>query len=191
MKTSAELRNRPGVRTAARGGTMIPGKIPGNIPGKTPGSTTSPRPMAPSGPRPAPPAPIPPLAPPTRRQQQVETPVRTPGRHLAHPASPSMRAVRSPTGRYSQVMSVVVAAAVLLVVIAGLSWIGQGTSPGPSVPGRTVVVQVGAGETVWDVAQRVAPRFDERAVVERIRQLNGLAGSAVEPGQQLRVPDGR
>jgi hypothetical protein len=102
-----------------------------------------------------------------------------------------MRAVRSPAGRYGQVMSVVVAAAVTLAVIAGLSWIGQGTSPGPSVPGRTVVVQVGAGETVWDVAQRVAPRFDERAVVERIRQLNGLAGSAVEPGQQLRVPDGR
>jgi hypothetical protein len=49
---------------------------------------------------------------------------------------------------------------------------------------------VGAGETVWDVAQRVAPRSDQRAVVQRIRQLNGIVGSAVVPGQQLHVPDG-
>jgi len=44
---------------------------------------------------------------------------------------------------------------------------------------------------VWDVAARVAPQSDQGAVVERIRQLNGLVGSAVNPGQQLQVPAGR
>ncbi|MGH3787001.1 MAG: LysM peptidoglycan-binding domain-containing protein [Pseudonocardiaceae bacterium] len=83
----------------------------------------------------------------------------------------------------------VVAAAVALVAVAGLSFIGQSAEPG--VPVETAVAQVGAGETVWDVARRVAPQSDQRAVVERIRQLNGIVGSAVAPGQQLQVPNGR
>ncbi|MGH3914728.1 MAG: LysM peptidoglycan-binding domain-containing protein [Pseudonocardiaceae bacterium] len=83
----------------------------------------------------------------------------------------------------------VTAAVVTLAVIGGLGWLGQ--AAGARTPAETAVVRVGAGETVWDVAQRVAPASDPRAVVERIRQLNGLVGSAVQPGQQLRVPTGR
>jgi hypothetical protein len=64
---------------------------------------------------------------------------------------------------------------------------GQAASPG--IPAETALTRVGAGETVWDVAQRVAPKSDQRAVVERIRQLNGMADSAIQPGQQLQVPD--
>jgi hypothetical protein len=64
---------------------------------------------------------------------------------------------------------------------------GQAASSG--VPTETTLTRVGAGETVWDVAQRVAPKSDQRAVVERIRQLNGMANSAIQPGQQLQVPD--
>lgn len=83
----------------------------------------------------------------------------------------------------------VAVAVVTLVLIGGLGWLGQ--MAGPGLPAETSVVRVGAGETVWDVAQRVAPKSDPRAVVEQIRNLNGLVGSAVEPGQQLEVPDGR
>ncbi|MDQ3899314.1 MAG: LysM peptidoglycan-binding domain-containing protein [Actinomycetota bacterium] len=81
------------------------------------------------------------------------------------------------------------AATVTLAVVGSLGWIGQGAYP--QVPANTVPVQVGAGETIWDIARRVAPRSDQRAVVERIRQLNHIVGSAVSPGQQLQVPDGR
>lgn len=81
------------------------------------------------------------------------------------------------------------AATVTLAVAGGLGWIGHGAHP--RVPANTVVVEVGAGETIWDIAQRVAPRSDQRAVVERIRQLNHIVGSAVSPGQQVQVPDGR
>lgn len=83
----------------------------------------------------------------------------------------------------------VAAAAMTLAVIGALGWLGHGRSA--QLPVETAVVQVGAGETLWDVAQRVAPESDPRAVVERIRQLNGIEGSAVQPGQQLWVPDGR
>jgi LysM domain len=126
-------------------------------------------------PLPVPPALAPPLAPPAR------------GRRLACPAQGE--AARPPALRSSRVARVVVAATVTLAVVGGLGWIGQAASPG--LPAKTAVIRVGAGETVWDVARRVAPQSDQRAVVERIRQLNGIVGSAITPGQQLQVPNGR
>jgi predicted Zn-dependent protease len=87
------------------------------------------------------------------------------------------------------VASLLAAAVLTLVVVAGLGWLGEGEDPG--LPTQTTMVQVGAGETVWDVARRVAPQADQRAVVDRIRELNGLVGSAVVAGQRLEVPDGR
>ncbi|MGH3910530.1 MAG: LysM peptidoglycan-binding domain-containing protein [Pseudonocardiaceae bacterium] len=76
-----------------------------------------------------------------------------------------------------------------LAVTVALGWLGQLAAAG--IPAETAVVRVGAGETVWDVAQRVAPESDLPTVVQRIRELNGMTGSAVQPGQQLQVPDGR
>lgn len=85
------------------------------------------------------------------------------------------------------------AVAVTLAMVGVLGWLGQAASAGSPVetPAETSVVRVGAGETVWDVAVRVAPESDPRAVVQRIRELNGMASSAVQPGQRLQVPDGR
>lgn len=94
----------------------------------------------------------------------------------------------APGSRQGRSMQLVVAAAVTLAVIGGLVWPGQ--TAGSRIPAETGVVRVGAGETLWDVAQRVAPESDPRAVVDRIRQLNGMMGSAVQPGQQLKVPEG-
>lgn len=90
--------------------------------------------------------------------------------------------------RSGRMATLVVSATVMLAVVGGLDW--TGSQPHAAIPADTVVTRVGAGETVWDVAQRVAPRADQRAVVQRIRQLNGIVGSAVVPGQQLHVPDG-
>ncbi|MEO7195302.1 MAG: LysM peptidoglycan-binding domain-containing protein [Pseudonocardiaceae bacterium] len=111
--------------------------------------------------------------------QRVLAPAR-----VRHPLAP----------RSSRVARVFAAAVVTLAVVGALGWIEPGWSePGasPSIPAQTSVIQVGAGETVWDVARRVAPQSDQPAVVERIQQLNGIVGSAITPGQQLQVPDGR
>ena len=56
------------------------------------------------------------------------------------------------------------------------------------VPTRTAVVEVRTGETLWDLAHRVAPQSPPQAVVERIRELNDMRGSTVHPGQPLVVP---
>ncbi|MDQ3899089.1 MAG: LysM peptidoglycan-binding domain-containing protein [Actinomycetota bacterium] len=106
------------------------------------------------------------------------------------PPAPGLPAVASPQApRPGRVVALSATVIVTLSVVAGLSWLGQGTDS--AMPGRTAVVRVGAGETVWDVAARVAPRSDPRAVVERIVQLNGLRDAEVVPDQQLQVPDGR
>lgn len=112
-------------------------------------------------------------------------------RPLRLPAPPSAAAVRClpAVSPHRRVLHVAVAVAVTLAVVGALSWLGQTADAG--VPAETAVVRVGAGETVWDVAQRVAPRSDPRVVVQRIRELNDMTGSAVQPGQQLQVPDGR
>ncbi|CAA9379856.1 MAG: hypothetical protein AVDCRST_MAG21-1447 [uncultured Nocardioidaceae bacterium] len=52
---------------------------------------------------------------------------------------------------------------------------------------RTVVVA--SGETLWDIAKRVAPAEDPRAVVDDIVALNHLRdGGVIRTGQPLEVP---
>jgi LysM domain-containing protein len=133
----------------------------------------------------APPAPVPPFDPSADDQRSASSARR---RALTSTVG-TAETVRSPAGRTGRGARLVAAATVTLAVVGGLGWIGQGAPP--RVPANTVVVEVGAGETIWDVARRVAPRSDQRAVVERIRQLNQIVGSAVSPGQQIQVPDGR
>jgi LysM repeat protein len=47
---------------------------------------------------------------------------------------------------------------------------------------------VQSGDTLWSIANSVAGDEDVRAVVDRIQQVNGLSGSALEPGQVLHLP---
>ncbi len=133
----------------------------------------------------APPAPVPPSAP-TLRNRQVRC---VAPRQTLVPTQRGMTATRPSALRSGRLANVVAAATVTVAIVGGLGWIGQDATPG--IPVKTVVTRVGGGETLWDVARRVAPEADQDAVVHRIRQLNGIVGSAIEPGQPLQVPDGR
>jgi hypothetical protein len=137
---------------------------------------------------PAPPIPVPPFEPDVCGHRTVCSACST-RRQVPASAAKTAEAARSPIVRPGPGARLVAAAAITLIVVSGLGWIGQNTAP--AVPANTAVVQVGAGETLWDIARRAAPRSDPRAVVERIRQLNRITGSAVSPGQWLRVPDSR
>src|SRR3954454_14681751 len=55
-------------------------------------------------------------------------------------------------------------------------------------PESTTVIQVGPGETLWDIAQDVAVSGHTADMVEHIKDLNGLSGGALQAGQELRVP---
>lgn len=73
------------------------------------------------------------------------------------------------------------------LVALGLFGLAQLRS-NPTVPGATAVVQVRGGESLGQLAARVAPQARVDQVVERIVELNALEGAGVHAGQSLVVP---
>jgi len=47
---------------------------------------------------------------------------------------------------------------------------------------------VASGDTLWSIALHAEPTGDTRAVIERIKELNGLADDLIIPGVVLKVP---
>lgn len=79
-----------------------------------------------------------------------------------------------------------------LGLVANLGQMANGDSGGSAapVPDRLAVVRVEAGESLQDVARRVAPDAPARQVADRIRELNDLNSPAVAAGQTLIAPIG-
>lgn len=59
---------------------------------------------------------------------------------------------------------------------------GGGAAPAPA----TTTVQ--PGESLWSVAQRIAPENDPREVIAQIRRLNDLQSAELQVGQHLLLP---
>lgn len=49
-------------------------------------------------------------------------------------------------------------------------------------------VTVSHGDTLWSIAEEVAPQADPRDVVDAILRLNALDGAAISAGQSLAIP---
>lgn len=82
---------------------------------------------------------------------------------------------------------------VLVALLAALTFLALRSTPAASTDvvnhPRTATVIVTPGETVWDIATRVAPGSDPREVVAEIEQLNSLADAgSIAVGQPLFVP---
>ncbi|MBD0322349.1 MAG: LysM peptidoglycan-binding domain-containing protein [Aldersonia sp.] len=86
--------------------------------------------------------------------------------------------------------AVLIAAALLTaVVVVGLLGLANLRADGPStVPADTAVVTVRQGETLSDVAARIAPQASSARVVDEIRTLNDMSSAGVRAGQTLVVP---
>jgi LysM repeat protein len=61
-------------------------------------------------------------------------------------------------------------------------------APAPLLTQSVVVEQ---GDSLWIIAQRVAPQRDPREVIHEVRELNGLRSNLIQPGQVLIVPSVR
>ncbi|GLW91510.1 LysM peptidoglycan-binding domain-containing protein [Actinokineospora globicatena] len=81
--------------------------------------------------------------------------------------------------------------ALVAALVYGVGALANSVATESQVPSTTAVVRVAAGESLSDVAARTAPDSDTAAVVERIRELNGLDDATVRPGQPLTVPVSR
>ncbi len=77
-----------------------------------------------------------------------------------------------------------------LGMVAHLGQAANDSSTAAHVPDRLGVVRVESGESLQDVAARVAPEAPVRQVAERIRELNGLNSPTVTAGQTLIAPVG-
>ena len=73
-----------------------------------------------------------------------------------------------------------------LVMATGQMADASGAKGAEPVGASSVVVQ--AGDTLWAIAQEVAPGHDPRSVVGQIRELNDLGTRSIVPGQTLLLP---
>ncbi len=94
---------------------------------------------------------------------------------------------RRPITPATTVLLALVAAAIT-VWLGLVAQFGGVVGDSAAVPGRLAVVQVQTGETLQQVAHRVAPEAPVGQVVERIRELNKLDSVALDAGQTLIAP---
>ena len=121
---------------------------------------------------------------PSRRPGGAPMPYRGPGVLMSRASHR-----RRPITPVTTVLLALLAAGITvwLGLVAGLGGVGGGTAP---VPAELAVIQVQAGETLQQVAHRVAPDAPVGQVVARIRELNRLDSGALDAGQTLIAPVG-
>ena len=77
--------------------------------------------------------------------------------------------------------------ALSLAVISGGSALASRDSGAPT--GSFATLTVASGDSLWSIAEQVAPGADPRDVVDAIVRLNALDGVTVSAGQQLSIPE--
>jgi Tfp pilus assembly protein FimV len=82
----------------------------------------------------------------------------------------------------ARVLAVALVVAVFLLVAPGLA-----RGDGPDRPAPRVTYVVVSGDTLWSIAQQVAPRKDPRPVVDGMIKANDLHGG-LQAGQELVIP---
>ena len=103
------------------------------------------------------------------------------------PASGAARRPGVHLTRRGRALLVLVFAAILLGMFSlGRVSLYAADSAEPRPTLEHTVVQ--PGDTLWSIAQRVAPESDPRQIVDQLRRLNHLKSSAVSVGQDLVLP---
>lgn len=72
-----------------------------------------------------------------------------------------------------------------VAVFAAVGWFGTHATAQADAPLQRIEVK--AGDTLWSIAQRIAPGTDPRETVYDLRELNHLATAQLQPGQILLV----
>lgn len=89
--------------------------------------------------------------------------------------------------RRGRIVLTVLFLAALLVAFAAFGPHSAATGEaGTPVPTRTV--QVGQGDTMWEIASQVAEPGQVREMVHQIEELNALSGPSLVAGQTIAVP---
>ena len=97
---------------------------------------------------------------------------------------PSLLSQLTPRGRR------VFASLALLPIVLVFSLTGSHKAVASDSAPKTRAITVAQGDSLWDVAVRVAPNADPRATIWTIQQLNHMQNSDLSFGQSLIVPAG-
>lgn len=85
-----------------------------------------------------------------------------------------------------------VLAAVIAAPLIAAAWFGLGAPAAQAgdVPATVTYTyaSVEPGQSLWQLAEQLAPQADPREVVSAIMSLNNLASADVQPGQELAIP---
>jgi hypothetical protein len=104
------------------------------------------------------------------------------------PASTPSTPVRLTARGRRLARTAIVLLALLTVLAFGLAGRMPASAGDSGAVPATATVVVQPGQSLWGIAQSVAPHDDVRATIERITTLNNLDSTTVVPGQQLIVP---
>lgn len=76
------------------------------------------------------------------------------------------------------------------VIAAGLLVASPGAQAGAEANDTAPVYTVLAGETLWSIAQEIAPRQDPRVTIDQLMRTNNLRSAAITAGDVLLLPSG-
>ncbi|SBS74717.1 LysM peptidoglycan-binding domain-containing protein [uncultured Microbacterium sp.] len=103
-------------------------------------------------------------------------------------SAPSTRLRLTTRGRrvLAALASVPAVVALSIAIVSGGGALASGERSAPEGTFETVTVM--PGDTLWSVAERVAPTADPRDVVDAIMRLNALSSARLDAGQQVAIP---
>ena len=76
--------------------------------------------------------------------------------------------------------------ALSVAIISGGSALASKDAGAPA--GSFETITVSSGDSLWSIAEEIAPAADPRDVVDAIARLNALQGVAISAGQRLAIP---
>ena len=91
------------------------------------------------------------------------------------------------TRRGRVVIATVLSSAIIAV---GLLFAGPGAQAGADAGSDAPVYTVLAGETLWSIAQELAPGQDPRITIDQLMRANNLRSADIRPGDVLLLPSG-
>lgn len=92
------------------------------------------------------------------------------------------------TSRGRMVFGIIAAIPVIAVaLLVGPNVLGA-QATGDVVESSFQYVSIAPGQSLWQLAEQVAPQADPREVVADILTLNNLSSGDVQPGQKLAIP---